>query len=80
MHSPFADQVLVWRVGPEVCIEITGTCPPCSRMEAELGLGGYNVLRSHGGMTAHVITGGSIQVGAAVRLERVGDVEHGRQM
>ncbi len=75
MHSPFADQVLVWRIGPEACIEITGTCPPCSRMEAELGPGGYNVLRGHGGMTARVIAGGLIQVGAAVRLERLDAVE-----
>ena len=79
MHSPFADQVLVWRIGKDVCIEITGTCPPCSRMEAELGLGGYNMLRGHGGMTARVMTGGLIQVGAAVRLERVDTVGHGRQ-
>lgn len=78
-HSPFPDWVLVWRIGPDVCIEITGTCPPCSRMEAELGSGGYNALRGHGGMTARVITGGSIRVGAAVRLERVEVVAHGGQ-
>lgn len=68
MYSPFADQRLLWRIGEQVCIEITGPCPPCSRMERELGLGGYSALRGHGGSTARIIRGGLIRVGDSVAL------------
>jgi MOSC domain-containing protein YiiM len=52
-----------FRLG-EALLEYSGECHPCSRMEEEFGPGGYNAVRGHGGITARVIEGGAIRVGA----------------
>jgi MOSC domain-containing protein YiiM len=54
-----------FRIG-EAVLEMTGLAHPCSRMEQELGPGGYNAMRGHGGITAAVVVSGRIALGAAV--------------
>jgi MOSC domain-containing protein YiiM len=46
----------------EAVFEYSGECHPCSRMEESLGEGGYNAMRSHGGITAKVVESGVISL------------------
>lgn len=50
-------------------LEITGPCHPCSRMEENLGEGGYSAMRGHGGWCAKVLVSGEFGVGDAVKPE-----------
>ncbi len=56
-----------FRIG-EAILEGSGSCPPCSRMEENLGPGGYAAMLGHGGITAIVHTPGSVKVGDAVTV------------
>ena len=56
-----------FRIG-SVTLETTGICAPCKRMEENLGIGGYNAMRGHGGITATVIEEGEIKLGDTIEL------------
>ena len=58
---------LRFRIGSAL-LEGTGPCPPCSRMEENLGAGGYHAMRGHGGITAIVVEPGVLRVGDPVTL------------
>jgi MOSC domain-containing protein YiiM len=61
-----------FRIG-EAVLEFSGPCEPCSRMEQNLGPGGFNAMRGHGGITAKVIESGTVRIGDEVRREQTRD-------
>ncbi len=66
----------------DVQMEITGLCHPCKKLEQQLGLGVFNALRGHGGLTAKILSSGPICIGDAleVRLQEIpGQEQQGSQ-
>ncbi len=51
----------------EVTLKGSGPCVPCSRMEWNLGQGGYSAMRGHGGINTIVVSPGVVRVGDLVR-------------
>ena len=49
-------------------LEMTGECHPCSQMEATFGVGGYNAVRGHGGITARVLEDGEVSIGDSLSV------------
>ncbi len=56
------------RIGDAV-LELTGECHPCSRMEENLGPGGFQAMRGHGGWNARVVVAGEIRIGSSVAAQ-----------
>ena len=49
-------------------LEMTEQCHPCSRMEEVLGVGGFNLMRGHGGILARVLDAGEVSIGDKLRF------------
>lgn len=57
-----------FRIGQAI-FETTGWCQPCARLEQNLGLGTFQAVRGHGGITARVIQSGIIRLNDTLQVE-----------
>ncbi len=60
----------------DAVFEGTGPCAPCSLMERNLGPGGYQAMRGHGGITTTVRQGGTINLGDDVQVIGSSDADN----
>jgi MOSC domain-containing protein YiiM len=67
LESLPTDRRVRLRVG-EVVLEVIGECAPCRIMETSVGPGACAALCGHRGVTATVLRGGVISVGAPVEV------------
>ncbi|SHL16999.1 MOSC domain-containing protein YiiM [Pseudomonas punonensis] len=63
-----------FRVGQAI-LETTGWCQPCAKLEHRLGLGTFQAVRGHGGITARVIHTGIIRLGDSLEVEPLEHLE-----
>jgi MOSC domain-containing protein YiiM len=57
-----------FRLGQAI-LETTGWCQPCAKLEERLGLGTFQTMRGHGGITARVLHGGIIRLNDHLSVE-----------
>jgi MOSC domain-containing protein YiiM len=57
-----------FRIGQAI-METTGWCQPCAKLEERLGLGTFQAVRGHGGITARVLHSGIIRLDDSLRVE-----------
>lgn len=57
-----------FRIGQAI-LETTGWCQPCAKLEERLGLGTFQAVRGHGGITARVLHSGIIRLDDSLRVE-----------
>lgn len=57
-----------FRIGHAI-METTGWCQPCAKLEERLGLGTFQAVRGHGGITARVLHSGIIRLDDSLRVE-----------
>ncbi len=55
-----------FRLG-DALLEGTGYCDPCELMDTSIGPGGLDAMAGHGGITAKVLEGGEVTLGAPLR-------------
>lgn len=57
-----------FRIGQAI-LETTGWCQPCAKLEERLGLGTFQAVRGHGGITARILHSGIIRLDDSLRVE-----------
>ena len=63
-----------FRIGQAI-LETTGWCQPCAKLEQRLGLGTFQAVRGHGGITARVLHSGIIRLDDSLEVEPLEYVE-----